>query len=58
MADDIEAARKRVKEFIAGPERYLKIPYEGTDLNPRDYWHKIVLQSRLRFLWQSLVIFV
>ena len=58
MADDIEAARKRVKEFIQGPERYLKIPYEGTDLNPRAYWHKIVLQSRLRFLRQSLVIFV
>jgi len=58
MADDIEAARKRVKEFIQGPERYLKIPYAGTDLNPRAYWHKIVLQSRLRFLRQSLVIFV
>ncbi len=58
MADDIQAARKMVQDFIKGPDRYLKVPYDGPDLNPREYWHRIVLQSRLRFLWQSLVIFV
>lgn len=58
MAEDVVAIRKKVMEFIDGPEGYLKIPYEGPDLNPRRFWHKIVLQSRLRFLWQTAVIFL
>src|SRR4030067_2132339 len=58
MAEDIRAVRKMVQDFIRGPERYLKVPYDGPELNPMEYWHKIVLQSRLRFLWQSLIIFV
>lgn len=58
MAEDIRAARKTVRDFIDGPDRYLKIPYDGPELNPREYWHRIVLQNRLRFLWQSLIIFV
>src|SRR4030065_352269 len=58
MAEDIRAARKMVQDFIKGPDVYLKVPYDGPELNPREYWHKIVLQSRLRFLWQSFIIFV
>lgn len=58
MAEDIRAASKKVQDFIKGPDRYLKVPYDGPELNPREYWHKIVLQNRIRFLWQALVIFV
>lgn len=58
MAEDVAAIRKKVMEFIDGPGGYMKIPYEGPDLNPRRFWHKIVLQSRLRFLWQTAVIFL
>src|SRR4030065_2553874 len=58
MAEDIRAARKMVQDFIKGQDRYLKVPYDGPELNPREYWHKLVLQSRLRFLWQSFIIFV
>jgi len=57
-SEDVNAIRKKIKEFIEGPERYLKIPYEGPDSNPRIWWHKIVLQSRLRFFWQSFIIFL
>src|SRR4030042_2155309 len=58
MTEDIRAARKMVQDFIRGPDRYLKVPYDGPELNPREYWHKIVLQSRIRLLRQSLVSFV
>jgi hypothetical protein len=40
MAEDVVAIRKKVMEFIDGPEGYLKIPYEGPDLNPRRFWHR------------------
>ncbi len=58
MEEDVVAIRKKITEFIDGPGGYMKIPYEGPDLNPRRFWHKIVLQSRLRFLWQTAVIFL
>ena len=57
-SEDVRAIRKKVQEFIDGPEKYLKIPYEGSDANPRRFWHEIVLQSRLRFFWQSFIIFL
>jgi len=58
MSEDVVAIRKKVMEFIDGPEGYMKIPYEGPDLNPRRFWHNIVLQSRLRFLRHTVIIFI
>lgn len=54
--EEVLAARKTIKEFMEGPERYLKIPYEGPELNPRVWWHKIVVQNKLKFLWRSFII--
>lgn len=56
MSEDVLAARKRIKEFMEGPERYLKIPYEGPELNPRIWWHGVVVQNKLKFLWRSFII--
>lgn len=56
MSQEVPAARKKIKEFQEGPERYLKIPYEGPELNPRLWWHKIVVQNKLKFLWQCFII--
>lgn len=48
--------RAELTRFLASGERVLVIPYNGPDLNPRRFWHRLNQRNPLRFLFQVLVV--
>ena len=48
--------RTELNRFLNGAEKVLVIPYEGPDLNPRRFWHRLIKRSPWRFLLQISVV--
>lgn len=51
-----EEWREELNRFLRSGEKLLVIPYEGPDLNPRRFWHRLVQRNPVRFVLQSGVV--
>jgi len=51
-----ESWRDELHRFLSGAERVLVIPYEGPDLNPRRFWHRLAKRHPVRFFFQTAVV--
>ncbi len=51
-----ERWRGELDRFLRGADKVLVIPYEGPDLNPRRFWHRLIKRNPVRFLLQITII--
>ncbi|MBI4180238.1 acyltransferase [bacterium] len=56
MASNYDQWRSELNRFLGSGEKLLVIPYDGPDLNPRRFWHRLIKRSPLRFLLQITVV--
>lgn len=47
---------KELDQFLRSGEKLLVIPYEGPELNPRRFWHKLIKRNPFRFFLQSFIV--
>lgn len=55
---EIRDIRKKIRQFIHTNDQILIIPYEGYDLNPRLYWHKIVKKNVFWVVFRTILLLV
>ena len=52
----VREIKKKISDFVDSEEKFLIIPYEGYELNPRHYWHKIVSKDLFSLIFHSTII--
>lgn len=48
--------RSELNRFLQSGELLLVIPYEGPELNPRRFWHRLIKRNPFRFLLQIMLV--